>query len=326
MDIIPHGIPDVPFVDSSSFKAQFGVEGRQVLLTFGLIGPGKGIEHVIEALPEIVRRHPNVVYLVLGATHPHLLAQRGRALSPEPRAPRRGARREGARHLPQPLRVAGRPEGVHRRDGHLPDALSQRGADHLRARWPMSSARARRWSPRPTGTPRNCSPTGAACWCPSAIRRRSREAVCGLLDDPARMEKMRRDAYAMGRGMIWPAVARRYLEVVPARPGRSQGDAADRLRGVDARQPAVRPAAAAARSRRAHERRHRHLPARHLQRAELPRRLLHRRQRPRLHPLQPAGRARRPAARRAASTGWPPATSPFSRRRWIATAGASATS
>ena len=48
-----------------------------VLLTFGLLGPGKGIEHVIEALPEIVRRHPNVVYLVLGATHPHLVAREG---------------------------------------------------------------------------------------------------------------------------------------------------------------------------------------------------------------------------------------------------------
>jgi len=77
VDLIPHGIPDMPFVDSSFYKAQFGVEGRTVLLTLGLLGPGKGIEHVIEALPEIVRRHPNVVYLVLGATHPHLVARDG---------------------------------------------------------------------------------------------------------------------------------------------------------------------------------------------------------------------------------------------------------
>src|SRR6185295_2879068 len=77
IDIIPHGIPDLPLVDTSFYKAQLGVEGRMVLLTFGLLGPGKGIEHVIEALPEIVRRHPNVVYLVLGATHPHLVAREG---------------------------------------------------------------------------------------------------------------------------------------------------------------------------------------------------------------------------------------------------------
>ena len=77
VDVIPHGIPDVEFTDPSHYKAQFGVEGRQVLLTFGLIGPGKGIEHAIEALPGIVRKHPNVVYLILGATHPHLLEREG---------------------------------------------------------------------------------------------------------------------------------------------------------------------------------------------------------------------------------------------------------
>ncbi|GAB1483575.1 hypothetical protein MASR2M78_23910 [Treponema sp.] len=77
IDVIPHGIPDMPFVDSSAYKGQFGVEGRAVLLTFGLLGPGKGIEYVIEALPEIVKQHPDVVYIVLGATHPHLVAREG---------------------------------------------------------------------------------------------------------------------------------------------------------------------------------------------------------------------------------------------------------
>ncbi|MBU1071774.1 glycosyltransferase, partial [bacterium] len=77
MDIVPHGIPDLPFIESSFYKEQLGVAGRQVLFTFGLIGPSKGIELVIEALPEIVREQPNVVYLVLGATHPNLLAHEG---------------------------------------------------------------------------------------------------------------------------------------------------------------------------------------------------------------------------------------------------------
>ena len=65
-----------------------------MLLTFGLLGPGKGIEHVIEALPEIVRRHPNVVYLVLGATHPHLVAREGESyrLSLERLAEERGVK------------------------------------------------------------------------------------------------------------------------------------------------------------------------------------------------------------------------------------------
>lgn len=75
--LIPHGIPDMPFVDPAFYKDQFGVEGRKVLLTFGLLSPGKGIEHAIRALPAIVRRHPEVVYIVLGATHPHVKRTRG---------------------------------------------------------------------------------------------------------------------------------------------------------------------------------------------------------------------------------------------------------
>ncbi|MCG8448225.1 MAG: glycosyltransferase, partial [Pirellulales bacterium] len=74
---IPHGIPDMPFVDPAYFKDQFGVEGRKVLLTFGLLSPNKGVENVIRALPEIVRNHPEVIYIVLGATHPHVRKARG---------------------------------------------------------------------------------------------------------------------------------------------------------------------------------------------------------------------------------------------------------
>lgn len=76
---IPHGIPDVPFVESSFYKDQFGFEGRTVLLSFGLLGPGKGIEVVIQALPRIVREHPQALYVVLGATHPHVLKREGNA-------------------------------------------------------------------------------------------------------------------------------------------------------------------------------------------------------------------------------------------------------
>ena len=75
--VIPHGIPDVPFVDPRSFKDQFGVEGRMVLLTFGLLSPNKGIEHVLNALPRIVEEFPDVVYIVLGATHPNEQREHG---------------------------------------------------------------------------------------------------------------------------------------------------------------------------------------------------------------------------------------------------------
>lgn len=77
IDMIPHGIPDVPFADPSFFKDHFGVEGKTVLLTFGLLSANKGIENVIAALPKILEKHPEVVYIVLGATHPNVIRDEG---------------------------------------------------------------------------------------------------------------------------------------------------------------------------------------------------------------------------------------------------------
>src|SRR5580692_12187214 len=79
IDLIPHGIPDVGFVDPTYFKDQFGVEGKVVLLTFGLLSPNKGIEYVLNALPDIVKEFPEVVYIVRGATHPNELREHGEA-------------------------------------------------------------------------------------------------------------------------------------------------------------------------------------------------------------------------------------------------------
>src|SRR6266436_4010491 len=79
IDLIAHGIPDMPFVDPNFYKDQFGVEGKMVLLTFGLLSPNKGIENVLNALPEILAEFPNVVYIVLGATHPNELREHGEA-------------------------------------------------------------------------------------------------------------------------------------------------------------------------------------------------------------------------------------------------------
>jgi glycosyltransferase involved in cell wall biosynthesis len=77
IDMVPHGVPDLPFLDPNFYKDRFGVEGKAVLLTFGLLSPNKGIENVIEALPQILSRHKNVVYIVAGATHPHVLRREG---------------------------------------------------------------------------------------------------------------------------------------------------------------------------------------------------------------------------------------------------------
>ncbi|MBI5386936.1 MAG: glycosyltransferase family 4 protein [Verrucomicrobia bacterium] len=79
IDLIPHGIPNMPFADPNYFKDEFGVAGKQVLLTFGLLSPNKGIEFALRALPDIIRGFPNVVYIVLGQTHPNLLRDEGEA-------------------------------------------------------------------------------------------------------------------------------------------------------------------------------------------------------------------------------------------------------
>jgi glycosyltransferase involved in cell wall biosynthesis len=77
IDIVPHGVPDLPFLDPNFYKDRFGVEGKAVLLTFGLLSPNKGIENVIQALPQILSKHKNVAYIVAGATHPHILRREG---------------------------------------------------------------------------------------------------------------------------------------------------------------------------------------------------------------------------------------------------------
>lgn len=77
--VIPHGAPDRPFGRSATFKARLGLEDRPVLMTFGLLGPGKGLEAMIEAMPAIVAAHPDALYRIVGATHPNLMAEQGEA-------------------------------------------------------------------------------------------------------------------------------------------------------------------------------------------------------------------------------------------------------
>jgi glycosyltransferase involved in cell wall biosynthesis len=75
--LIQHGIPDMPFVDSNFYKDQFGMEGKKVILTFGLLSKNKGIEYMIKAMPGITEKNPDVVYIILGATHPNVKKNEG---------------------------------------------------------------------------------------------------------------------------------------------------------------------------------------------------------------------------------------------------------
>ena len=77
VSMIPHGAPDVPFLDTSYYKEDYGIEGRSVILTFGLLGPNKGIEIAIEAMEQVAKKFPESLYIILGATHPHVKKERG---------------------------------------------------------------------------------------------------------------------------------------------------------------------------------------------------------------------------------------------------------
>jgi glycosyltransferase involved in cell wall biosynthesis len=77
--VIPHGIPDFPFLESHHARAKLGFSGKTIILTFGLLSPGKGIETVIGAMPGIIKSCPNAVYVILGATHPNLVRHQGEA-------------------------------------------------------------------------------------------------------------------------------------------------------------------------------------------------------------------------------------------------------
>jgi glycosyltransferase involved in cell wall biosynthesis len=211
VDIIPHGIPDLAFIESRFYKTQFGVEGRQVLLTFGLIGPGKGIEHVIQALPGIVRHHPNVVYLVLGATHPQLLATEGEhyRLSLERLVEDCGVKEHVIFYnrfvSPDDLK-----EFVGATDIYLTPYLNEEQVTSGTLAYVFGAGKA--VVSTPYWHAQELLDDGRGALVPFRDPQAISDSVCALLDDPPRLEKIRYDAHAMGREMVWSSVAQRYLE------------------------------------------------------------------------------------------------------------------
>lgn len=211
VDIIPHGIPDVPFAESAPFKAQFGVEGRKVLLTFGLIGPGKGIEHVIEALPGIVEDHPEVVYLILGATHPHLIAREGERyrISLERLAEERGVK-DHVIFYNRFVTLDDLKEFIGATDIYLTPYLNEAQVTSGTLAYVFGAGKA--VVSTPYWHAEELLAEGRGVLVPFRDPAALAKGVSGLLGDPGRLERIRRQAYAIGREMIWPAVARQYLE------------------------------------------------------------------------------------------------------------------
>ena len=78
--VIPHGVPDRPFVEPAAMKPRFGWDGRKVILTFGLLAPDKGVDQMIRAMPAVAAAHPDALYVIMGATHPNLVREQGESL------------------------------------------------------------------------------------------------------------------------------------------------------------------------------------------------------------------------------------------------------
>ncbi len=211
VDVIPHGIPDTPFADPDLHKARFGVEGCRVLLTFGLLGPGKGIEHAIGALPEIVRRHPDTVYLVLGATHPHLVAREGESyrLNLERLAENLGVR-EHVVFYNRFVSAEELAEFIGATDIYLTPYLNEAQITSGTLAHVFGAGNA--VVSTPYWHARELLADGRGILVPFRDPQAIAVGVCAYLDDPALLARTRQEAYQLGRETIWPAVARRYLE------------------------------------------------------------------------------------------------------------------
>ncbi len=210
IDLIPHGILDVPFIDSNFYKDQFGVEGKHVLLTFGLLSPNKGIENVLRALPEVIKKCPNLVYIILGATHPHLVRENGEAyrLTLERLAQDLGIKRHVSFHnrfveleeLKVFLGVA---------DLYITPYLNAAQATSGTLAYAFGSGKAVISTPYWHAEELLADDRGVLV--PFGDSKAMAGAIIGLLQDDTRRHAMRKRAYLLGREMIWSKTAQHYM-------------------------------------------------------------------------------------------------------------------
>ena len=290
IDLIPHGIPDMPFVDPNFYKDQFGVEGRLVLLTFGLLSPNKGIEHALNALPAILAEFPNVVYIVLGATHPNLVREHGEAyrLSLE-RLAKKNKVHKHVIFYNRFVELEELKEFIGAADIYLTPYLNEAQITSGTLAYAFGAGKAVVSTPYWHAAELLAEDRGVLV--PFGDAEAIARGVIGLLRDETRRHAMRKNAYKLGREMVWSNVARLYLRSFePARRERAVLSRKSFATKTLDQQPRAAAGVQAGPSV-ADDRLDRHLPARHLHRAEFLRRLLHGRQRPRLHSRGAAGRA-----------------------------------
>ncbi|MCL5264630.1 MAG: glycosyltransferase family 4 protein [Chloroflexi bacterium] len=211
--VIPHGVPDFHFVDPNFFKDQLGVEGRFVILTFGLIGPNKGIEVMLEALPPVVERHPEITYVILGATHPEVAKTQGERyrLSLERKARDLGLQ-SNVVFQNRFVDIGELCDYICASDLYVTPYLSQEQIVSGTLAYAVGAGKAVISTPY---------------WYAAEILDDGRGILVGfknvaelsgalldLLDNPVQLHRMRKKAYEFGRQMVWKEVANRYVEVL----------------------------------------------------------------------------------------------------------------
>jgi glycosyltransferase involved in cell wall biosynthesis len=210
---IPHGIPDMPFLDPEVHKEDLGLAGRKVILTFGLLAPNKGIEHMIRAMPAVIRRHPDAMYVVLGVTHPRVRARHGEQY-------RQGlydqVRQLGLeQHVTFRSRFASQEElGWYLTAADVcvtPYSNESQMTSGVLA-YAMGSGNA--VVSTPYWHAREMLAGGRGILVPFDNADALASQVADLLGDDSRREQLRRSAYDFTRPMVWPNVARQYLDLI----------------------------------------------------------------------------------------------------------------
>jgi glycosyltransferase involved in cell wall biosynthesis len=235
IDMIPHGIPSVPF---SGSKDRLGVEGRPLILTFGLLGPDKGIEHVIDALPTILSHYPDAVYIVLGATHPHIVERHGETyrLMLEERAKQLGVDGNVIFHN-RFVSQAELCEFLAAADIYITPYLNPEQITSGTLAYALGAGKA--VISTPYAYAKELLADGRGILVPWRDGSAIAAEIVGLLDDPEKRLTLRLRAAEHGRAMLWPAVAQSYLQSFE----RARAEHAQRLRtAFRARTLATRPA------------------------------------------------------------------------------------
>jgi glycosyltransferase involved in cell wall biosynthesis len=211
IDLIAHGIPDMPFVDPNFYKDQFGVEGKFVGLTFGLLSPNKGIERMLRAMPAILRQFPNFVYIVLGATHPNLIREQGERyrISLERLAKDLGIK-PNVSFYNRFVEIDELIEFIGMADIYITPYLNP--AQIISGTLAYAFGCGKPVVSTPYWYAEELLADGRGVLVPFDDSAALAREICELLRDEPRRHSMRKKAYMLGREMIWSHVAHLYME------------------------------------------------------------------------------------------------------------------